>query len=287
MSKKKRLEKKNADKNKNIELNCSDSPKTTKDNSSYVYQREGMGQKLNVRYRFKWTERQQVIVDTMLDKDTRCVMIDGSWGTGKSICAVYAALELLNSGKCKQIKYLRNPIEASKSAEVGLLPGSLEEKLAPYTTPFYDKLDELLPRSDVDFLAEDGRIECNAVGMIRGSSWNANVVIVDECAGLSKADILLVLSRCGPFTRVFLVGDSLNQNDLGRDSGFKEVFDLFSDMDSKDNGIYTFELREESDIVRSDFVKYVMKKAGIINTRGTSSYTPPKDREPMFLTGYN
>ena len=272
MSKKKRLEKKEK---KNVKgpaeanaANATNSQSASKDTSPKVYQREKIAWELQIRERFELTEKQKVIMETILHKDTRCVFIDGTWGTSKTYVSVLGALKLLNLGKCKEIKYLRNPIEASKSAKIGLLPGGLDEKMTYYTAPFYDKLKELLPKGDIDKLTEDERLECNAIGFIRGASWNATVVIVDECAGLDRDDFLLTLSRCGPYTRIIFAGDSAMQNDLGTKSGFKDMFDLFNDDDSRANGIHTFELRDEEDIVRSDFIKYVMKKAGIIRPLG-------------------
>ena len=252
-----------------------------KDRSPYVWQRGGLDFKMNIREHYIWTAKQEVMLETMFYKNTRCVFIDGAWGTGKTTLAVFAALQMLNSGKCKGIKYIRNPIESSKSCTVGILPGSLEERLTPYMAPFWEKMDEFLCKGDIDKLEKDERIECNAVGMIRGTNWAAECCIVDEAVGLSWEDLLLVLSRAGNFTRVFVIGDSLNQNDLGHQSGFKRMFDLFSDQESKDNGVYTFELREEDDVLRSGFVKYIMKKCGVINTKPRISTDLT---EPMFLS---
>ena len=75
---------------------------------------------------------------------------------------------------------------------------------------------------------------------------------------MTKEDIMLVLSRAGEFTHVFGVGDS-HQVDV-KDSGFRRIFDIFSDDESKENGVFAFELQEEMDIMRSKLLKFVMSK---------------------------
>jgi hypothetical protein len=72
------------------------------------------------------------------------------------------------------------------------------------------------------------------------------------------------LTRCGEFTKIFFIGDSVNQNDIGAKSGFRKMFDLFNDRESSDFGIHCFELRDYSDIVRSGLLRFVMEKAGLI-----------------------
>ena len=210
------------------------------------------------------TERQKVILETALDRDTRCLFIDGVWGSSKTFLSVLASLKLLNTGRVDQIIYIRNPVEATTTGKIGYLKGDQNEKMAPYYAPMMDKLDEMLGKPDIERLTKGGFVECTPLGFVRGRSWNCKAVIVDEASSMSYDDLLLLLSRCGEFTRIFLVGDSVNQNDLGSRSGFRKMFTIFDDMDSKENGIYTFELREANDIVRSKFLRYVMTKVGVI-----------------------
>lgn len=240
------------------------SKKVGGDKSPKVHQRDKLSVPLSIRERDDLTERQKVILETMLHKDTRCVFIDGLWGTSKSYLSVLGALKLLDSKRCDGIVYCRNIVEASGTGEVGILPGTLEEKTAPYNAILYEKLNEFLPDEQIQYLQKDGRIECVPLSFVRGRSWNCKIIIVDEAASMTYDDILLLLSRCGPFTRIFLIGDSANQNDIGSKSGFRKMFETFDDLESKDNGVYTFELRAKEDVVRSGFVRFVMEKTGML-----------------------
>jgi len=235
-----------------------------KDKSILVPQREKVTFDLYIRERDDLTEKQKVIIETMLDKQTKCVFIDGYWGTSKSFLSVLSSLKLLNNKKIDGILYVRNLVEASRLGEVGVLPGSLEERTAPYNAILYEKLDEMLPKEQVKALIKDGRIECVPLSFVRGRSWNCKAIIVDEAASMSFDDLLLILSRCGPYTKIFVIGDSANQNDIGNQSGFRKMFETFDDLESKENGVFAFELRDSKDIIRSGFVRFLMEKTGII-----------------------
>ena len=217
-----------------------------------------------IKERFKYTEKQINIIKIALEKDTRAIFCDGIWGSGKSFIAVLIALKLLSHKKINGIIYIRNPIESSSTSKIGSLPGSILEKMEPYNQIFFDKLSELLTSPDLDKLKKSNKIECIPLGYARGLSWESKVVIVDEAASLTYDDILLLLTRCGDHTRIIFIGDSINQNDIGTKSGFRKIYNLFSDEESKNNGVFTFELNQETDIVRSGFVRFVMKKTGKI-----------------------
>ena len=234
------------------------------DRSVLVPQREKVKLQLHIRERSDYTEKQKVILETALEKQTRCIFIDGIWGTTKSFLCVLAALRLLNAGKVKGITYIRNPIEASAFGKVGLLPGSLSERMEPYNAILYEKLDELLPKNEIDFLANDERVKCLPLSFVRGRSWNCEAIIVDEAASMTYDDLLLLLSRCGEFTRIFFIADTACQNELGSKSGFGKMFQMFNDRESMENGVFCFELKEREDILRSGFLRFIMEKTGVL-----------------------
>lgn len=239
-------------------------PPPTTDRSPFVSQRSKIDWGLTIRERPDLTDKQKTILDTALHRDTRCVFIDGIWGSAKSYTCILAALKLLNTGRVDQVLYIRNPVEATTTGKLGYLKGDQSEKMAPYAAPLYDKLDEMLTKGDIDRLAKDGRIECIPLGFVRGRNWNCKAIVVDEASSMTWDDLLLLLSRCGEFTRIFFIGDSVNQNDIGSKAGFRHMVTTFDDPDSRAHGIFAFELRETADIVRSGFLRYVMGKTGVI-----------------------
>ena len=226
------------------------------DTSPHVHQNDKINFDLNIR-ELPWTERQKEIIDAALVKKSKLTIVDGIWGSGKTLCSVYACLQLLKKKKISNILYIRNILQ-SGTGTLGWLGGDLETRLSPYMLPFQQKLDELLPQEQVDRLIKDGTVESQPVALLRGTSYNCYGIIIDEAGCMSKEDLLLALSRVGNFSYVFLVGDSY-QVDLAN-SGFRNLFDLFNDEESKENHVYAFELQEEMDVMRSELLKFIMKK---------------------------
>lgn len=258
-------------------------PKNSKapDTSLKVSQRPKIPYTLSLKQRDDLTEKQKNIFEIAENKNTKCIFIDGLYGTSKSYIAVMSALKLLNAKKVDEIIFIRNPVESSTTGKIGFIPGTSEEKMAPYNAILFDKLEEMLSESDVAKLKKDNRINCHPVGFVRGRSWNCKAVIVDEASSMTWDDLFLILTRCGEFTRIFFIGDSVNQNDIGAKSGFRKMFDLFNDEESRNFGIHCFELREYSDIVRSGLLRFVMEKTGLI--KNPDNNKDPIRKEPMFL----
>ncbi len=234
------------------------------DKSPQVFQREKLKNELHIRERNDLTVKQIEILKTAINKDTRAIWIDGIYGSGKTFLAVLASLKLLNQKRVDQIIYIRNPVESSTTGKVGFLKGELSEKMSPYASIVYDKLDELLPPSEIETLKLEDRVDAIPLGFVRGKSWNCKAIIVDEASSMSADDLTLLLTRCGEFTKIFLVGDSKHQNDIGSKAGFRKIFDIFNDDESKENGVFCYELHEKADIVRSGFCRFVLEKLDII-----------------------
>lgn len=150
-----------------------------KDKSPRVFQRDKLKDPLNIRH-FPFTPKQQELVDLILNKDNKVIFVDGLAGTSKTYCAVYCALELLNQRKVSDIIFVRSIIE-SASKSIGTLPGFFEDKFKPFLLPLEDKLSELLSQPDIQYLFNDNRIHPVPINFLRGSSYNAKVIIGEEC----------------------------------------------------------------------------------------------------------
>jgi len=228
------------------------------DESPKISQREKIKDSLTIRS-LKWTEKQKQFIELATNKDTRIIFVNGPAGTSKSILSTYVSLLLLNEKKISDIIYIRSAVESSDS-KIGYLPGDANEKLQYYNLPFLEKLDELLPRAEVDKLEKDARISMYPINYSRGMSWAAKAIILDECQNSTKKEIVTVLTRLGEFSRCFVLADPM-QTDLpsNKAGGFEDLFHLFSDENSKSMGIHTFTFDEE-DIVRSKIVRFIVNK---------------------------
>jgi phosphate starvation-inducible PhoH-like protein len=234
--------------------------KVTKE-SPYVFQRDKMSQELKIK-ELPWTDKQKEIIDLILDKKTKIVFLSGPAGTSKSILSTYCALRMLNDKKISDIVYIRSVIE-SASKSLGFLPGLAEEKMEPYAAPLMDKIEELTSLSVCKKLTAEKRIDAIPINFLRGASFNVKFIIADEMQNAEFSEITTIITRIGNFSKFIFCGDPM-QTDLREKSksGFKPMYDIFNNEESRENGIFCVELGKE-DIVRSEILKFIVDKLEI------------------------
>lgn len=222
---------------------------------THIFQKPKLEYAISIRD-FPWSDKQKDFLKLACDKETRVMLVKGPAGTAKSLLAVNASLKSLNEKKIGDIVYIRNPVESS-SFSLGFLKGGLEEKLSPYLQPMMDKLNESLSKSEIDKLLKEERIRGMPLNFLRGLTFNVCNVIVDEAQNLKIEDLLLIMTRMGKFSKLFLCGDIM-QSDIRNDS-FEKIFRLFGDEESRNKGIHTFEFGS-MDIFRSDILAFIIEK---------------------------
>ena len=256
MSKKKRLLKQKQTHNNN---------ENVKDKSLVVHQAQKLERPVQIRQRPDLTIKQKEFLKLALDNNTKIMFLSGPSGSSKSFLATLAVLELMNLKKVSDLLYIRSIVESSDN-KMGYLPGSAEEKLSPYLEPLMEKLDELLFAADINTLLKEKRDDGKPTGFLRGLSWNAKGIIMDEAQNSTFRELVTLLTRVGHFSKLFICGDPM-QSDINGKSGFEKMCNVFNDVESKEKGIHVFYLTEE-DIVRSEIVKYIVKKLELYNKKG-------------------
>jgi len=209
---------------------------------------------------FPWTDKQKEFFRVALDPSTNIVFVNGPAGTSKTLLSVYCGLQLLNMKAADDIMYLRSAVESSDKS-LGYLPGDANEKLRFYNLPLLDKLDELLTESTAQKLEDQKRVAMFPVNFARGMNWKYKCIILDEAQNSSVKEIITVLTRMGEGCRCFILADPM-QTDLKNENsqgGFSKLSKTFSDEESVKMGIYSFNFTED-DVMRSDLVKYIIKK---------------------------
>lgn len=227
------------------------------DTSPVIPQNQKIKSKLNIREDQILTEKQKIFIELALNKDVKMIFVNGPAGTGKTYLSVLVSLLLMNERRVSDLLYIRSAVESSDS-KLGFLPGESSEKMAPYLQPLLDKLHEFLPNSDVVTLQKEGRIDSIPLGFLRGLNWNAKAIIADEVQNMTQKEIVTLITRVGEFSKIFILGDP-DQSDIGGKSGFKKMYDVFDDEESRNNGIFTFTF-DDDDIVRSKLVRFIIKK---------------------------
>jgi phosphate starvation-inducible PhoH-like protein len=205
------------------------------------------------------TEKQKLFLSLALHDNTNIMFVSGPAGSTKTYMAVYAALRHLSAEDDLDMFYVRTVIESADKG-LGALPGSVEEKINPYMAPLEDKLIEMLPQNKTvrKELIDSGRIQAMPINFLRGASWKDKVVVADEAQNFTFKELTTLITRLGQNSKLFICGDFM-QSDINGKSGYADMFNLFKDQESQDNGIHCFSFNK-NDILRSELQKYIIGK---------------------------
>jgi phosphate starvation-inducible PhoH-like protein len=206
---------------------------------------------------FELTGLHKEFLECVLNRDNNLSIVNGPAGSAKTYIAVLAALLSLRKNLVEEIVYIRSVVE-SASSKLGHLPGDINEKFHPWSMPLLDKLNEILSPGDAKHIMTTGIINCVPVNLVRGLTFKNSIVIVDECQNMTKSELITVLTRFGLGSKYILLGDC-KQSDIGSKSGYKEVYDIFDDEESKDMGIHTFTFTS-AEIVRHPLLSFICDK---------------------------
>jgi PhoH-like ATPase len=170
---------------------------------------------------------QRIALDLLLDPDIGIVSMGGRAGTGKSALALCAGLESVMERRAHKKVVIFRPLYAVGGQELGYLPGSEGEKMAPWAQAVFDTLGALVSGDVVEEILARGLIEVLPLTHIRGRSLHDSFVIVDEAQSLERGVLLTVLSRLGTNSRVVLTHDVAQRDNLrvGRHDGVTAVIE--------------------------------------------------------------
>jgi PhoH-like ATPase len=181
---------------------------------------------------------QHYAFDALLDDRVKLVTLMGKAGTGKTLLAMAAGLKrTVLDREFRRLVVARPTISMGK--ELGFLPGSLEEKLAPWMQPIHDALEML---SDLNMgqdhrrsgdLMRSGAIVVEALSYIRGRSIANQFMIIDEAQNLTPLEVKTIVTRVGHGTKIVFTGDPYQIDNPYVDSssnGFNYVISRFRDQ---------------------------------------------------------
>lgn len=228
-----------------------------KDRSPIIPQRSKLKNNLHIIERPDITQKQKEFISLVLDKNTKMVFLSGPAGTTKSWISIYCALKLLNEKRISDLIYVRSIVESADS-KIGYLPGDIDSKVGAYTQPLLDKLQELLPKNEIDILQKEQRITAIPISFLRGLNWNAKFIFADEGQNLTSKELITLITRIGEYSKIIIAGDH-EQTDINGKSGFIKIVNSFDDEESRNNGIHVFRFTAD-DILRSQLVKFIVKK---------------------------
>ncbi|WP_375490534.1 PhoH family protein [uncultured Jatrophihabitans sp.] len=170
---------------------------------------------------------QRVALDLLQDPDIGIVSLGGRAGTGKSALALCAGLDAVLERRAHKRVVVFRPLYAVGGQDLGYLPGSENEKMAPWAQAVFDTLGALVSANVMDEVMDRGMLEVLPLTHIRGRSLHDSFVIVDEAQSLERNVLLTVLSRIGAGSRVVLTHDVAQRDNLrvGRHDGIAAVIE--------------------------------------------------------------
>lgn len=192
------------------------------------------------------TESQAECIRLISEKDI--VFIGGPAGTGKSHCSVAYGLLAVIKGKYDKLILVR---PAVTTEEIGLLPGSLDEKVLPFMEPVLAIINKFVTKEEFEKLRKEDKIEIKSMAYLRGVTCDNAYIVVDEAENLNSRAMKLVITRIGEGSKLVIQGDE-SQSDLKvHDRGaLTQHIELFRDFHPR-FGSFRF---KDSDIVRNPLI---------------------------------
>ena len=177
----------------------------------------------------------------------------GPAGTGKTMLGVQMAIKLYKEGVISKIIITRPAVSVDE--DHGFLPGTLNQKMEPWTRPIMDVFEDYYHPKEIAEMLEDGVIEIAPLAMMRGRTFKNAFIIADECQNTTASQMKMLLTRIGEGSRMVVTGD-LNQADRPHENGLLEFCNLYGQGgDSRMIAMAKFGTR---DVERHPVVKEVL-----------------------------
>ncbi len=201
-------------------------------------------------------KNQEQYVLKLLEPTKDIVFGIGPAGTGKTLLAVQVAVKLFKEGKVDKIIVTRPAVSVDE--DLGHLPGTLEQKMAPWTRPIFDVLREYFNAREIEGMIEEGIIEIAPLAYMRGRTFKQSFILADEMQNATPNQMKMLLTRLGEGSMMAVTGD-LNQADRIRDNGLINFTQLLQNSDTSHLDIVQF---AKGDIERHSAVKEVLEVYG-------------------------
>jgi len=196
---------------------------------------------------------QEEYVAHLRNKNRKIIVASGPAGTGKTLFATEYGVRNFLLGNCEKLIFTRPSVAVDE--ELGFLPGTLEEKMAPWVRPIYDVLYMFITPKEVVELMEEKVIEIAPLGFMRGRTFKNAWIVADEMQNSTISQMKMLLTRLGENSRIVITGDLEQHDRAGEINGMEDFLGKFKGKRS--SSISSFEF-DKSDIQREEVVREVL-----------------------------
>ena len=163
---------------------------------------------------------QEDYIDLLNNSNKSIVFATGPAGTGKTMLAVQVGISKFESGEISKIVVTRPAVSVDE--QHGFLPGDLKDKMAPWTRPIFDVLEEHWQPKQIERMIENKEIEIAPLAYMRGRTFKECWIIADEMQNATPEQMKMLLTRIGTGSKIVVTGD-LAQHDRGyQNNGLKD-----------------------------------------------------------------
>ena len=196
---------------------------------------------------------QETYLELLKNPRKHIIFAIGPAGTGKTMLGVQWAIKQLKEGVIDKIVVTRPAVSVDE--EHGFLPGTLNQKMEPWTRPIFDVFQEYYHPKEIAAMLEDGVLEISPLAYMRGRTFKNAYIVADEMQNATPSQMKMLLTRIGEGSRMVVTGD-LNQADRPKENGLLEFCSLYGQ--GGDYRMIAMARFETKDIERHPVVKEIL-----------------------------
>ena len=168
------------------------------------------------------SQNQEKYILDLLDPRKEIVVGYGPAGTGKTYLAMQAAVKAFRNHEVERI-VLTRPAVGVEDEKHGFLPGTLEQKMAPWVRPLFDVLREYYSVRDVTHMMEEQIIEISPLAFMRGRTFKNAYLVADEMQNATPGQMKMLLTRIGEGSKIVITGDVEQADKSGKHNGLLDL----------------------------------------------------------------